>query len=228
MHIAPQHKIVPSYPAPSFAELTRLFDTLKGVTDEVQVDMVDGAFAPSTSWPFTEDDPAAALTELAPYTRDFTIEMDCMIEDPERWLDRFTALGIKRVVVHLGSTDAYEEIIEHARAHRYAIGLALTNDVPLAALDPFVERIDFVQLMGIREVGRQGRPFDEETVARAAKLRAHYPSLDIAVDGGVNERTIPPLLAAGVNRFAPGSDITTAADPAAAFRTLSALISNQT
>jgi len=84
--------------------------------------------------------------------------------------------------------------------------------------------LDFVQLMGIKKIGAQGQPFDEPTLARAKELRTKFPDLEIAVDGSVNGTTISQLLAAGVNRFAPGSAISRANDPILAFKELSALI----
>lgn len=215
-----KRKVVPSYPAPSFTALERLLHALTGVADEIQIDVVDGKFAPFCAWPFTEADVEAEFQKLVRYTKDFIIEIDCMIERPERFLDLFVSLGVSRVVVHLGSTDQHEAIIAHAREHNYVLGFALTNDIPLTDLTPYASEIDHVQLMGIEKIGQQGQPFDERTLARAAQLRKTYPELSIAVDGSVNSETIPRLLTAGVDRFAPGSAITRADDPAAAFQAL--------
>jgi ribulose-phosphate 3-epimerase len=147
-----------------------------------------------------------------------------MVHEPLQYLDTIAMLGAHRVVVHLGSTDDYEAIIEHARAHGYSIGFAATADIPQGDLEHFIPQIDFVQLMGIVRVGQQGQPFDTRTLTRARALREQYPDLDIAVDGAVNAHTIPQLYAAGVNRFAPGSAIATATDPAAAYCALAAQI----
>jgi pentose-5-phosphate-3-epimerase len=48
--------------------------------------------------------------------------------------------------------------------------------------------------------------------------------LEIAVDGAVNKETITQLLAAGANRFAPGSAVSKALDPALAYKQLAELI----
>ena len=218
-------KIVPSLPATSYEELIRLFNTLEGVADEIQVDIVDGQFAPFVSWPFTETDVETALRNMALYKDIFQLEVDCMIMNPERLLDLFVEVGFRRVVVHLRSTEKYDEIISHARTHGYAIGFATVNHIPLEELEQHIEKINFVQLMGIKEIGQQGQPFDKRTLVRAKELRSKYPELEIAVDGSVNKDTIGPLLEAGVNRFAPGSAVAKTPDPARAFRELESLIS---
>lgn len=219
--------VTPSLPAANLDELLALGRALAGVAPELQVDLVDGEFAPARSWPFTDAaDPVASLASLAPLAAAFALEFDCMLCSPERYLDAFAALGAARVVVHHGSTEQLGACATHARAHGYRLGLGVTNDVPLATIEQHLQHVSYVQLMGIAVVGAQGQPFDARTIPRAAELRALYPMLEIAVDGSVNAETIPHLRAAGVNRFAPGSAIARAADPAAAYRALAALARN--
>jgi len=216
--------VVPSLPAASFGEIESLTSSLKGIASEIQIDIVDGQYVPLISWPFTEADPDAALSLLSSFTNDFDIEMDCMVCGPEHYLDLFVELEVKRVAIHIGSTEKYEEIIAHAKEHGYILGFALTNDTPLDILLKYIEDIEYVQLMGIKEVGQQGQPFDVRTLARARDLRMRFPELEIAVDGSVNAQTIPQLYAAGVTRFAPGSAIAKTTDPAASYKHLLSLV----
>jgi len=216
--------VVPSLPAKSLEEIDALCTALKGVASEIQVDIVDGQYVPLISWPFTEKNPIEALSALSKYTDDFSIEMDCMVLNPEQYLDVFVELGVKRVVIHVGSTEAYDEIIAHAKHHGYTVGFALTNDTPLDVVLQYIEDIAYVQLMGIKEVGQQGQPFDVRTLKRASELRVRFPELEIAVDGSVNEDTIPQLYAAGVTRFAPGSAIAKTDDPEVSYKHLLSLV----
>ncbi|MCA9366315.1 hypothetical protein KC722_01915 [Candidatus Kaiserbacteria bacterium] len=218
------YTVVPSLPAKDFTEITTLATALRGVVSELQIDIVDGQFVPPLAWPFTEPAPLDAFSKLALVARDFSIEMDCMVARPEQYLDVFVTLGVKRVVIHMGSTEAYENIFAHANAHNYTVGFALMNDRPLQELELYMDKISFVQLMGIKEIGQQGQPFDERTLKRAHELHVQYPTLEIAVDGSVNKDTIARLKQAGVNRFLPGSAVAKQADPATAYRELVALI----
>lgn len=216
--------VVPSLPAKSLEEIDSLCTALKGVAPEIQVDIVDGQYVPLVSWPFTEQNPVAALSALRNHCIDFSIEMDCMVLNPEQYLDVFVELGVKRVAIHVGSTEAYSEIIAHAQQYEYTLGFALTNDTPLDVVVEHIEEIEYVQLMGIKEVGQQGQPFDNRTLARARALRLQFPELEIAVDGSVNAETIPQLYAAGVTRFAPGSAIAKTEDPATSYKQLLSLV----
>lgn len=220
----PPTLLLPSYPAPSWEQLEHLLQELAGIARAFQIDLVDGQFAPHRSWPFTESDPIGSLQKLVSWSRFYRLEFDCMVKEPLQYLDQIVGCGAKSVVVHLGSTTNYQALFVHQAEHNYQLGFALTNDVPLEELLPWLPDISFVQLMGIREVGQQSQPFDGRTLERARFLRQHYPELDIAVDGGVNAETIPLLLAAGVNRFAPGSAITKANNPVLAYKQLLGLI----
>ena len=216
--------VVPSLPAASLREIKHLCKSLKGVAHEMQIDIVDGVYVPHTSWPFTQRRGMQVFSKMQKYTQYFMLEVDCMVQNPEQYLDQIAALNPKRVCIHAGSTQAYSDIIEHAYVHGYHLGLAFTNDTPLDLLHEHFDNIAYVQLMGIKEVGQQGQPFDERTLARAREIRARYPEFEIAVDGSVNADTIPLLYAAGVNRFAPGSAIAKQKDPAAAYKQLCELV----
>jgi ribose 5-phosphate isomerase B len=217
------YSVLPSLPARSFEEIQNLVGTLSGVVSEIQVDIVDGVFAPQASWPFTEANPKEALLKLRALAEKVALEIDCMCMRPEDYLDVFSELPVARVIVHAESTTQYEKCISHARAHGYKIGLAVLNDTKPRLFDTYATNFDFVQVMGIKEVGAQGQPFDERTFETIRMLRAKYPSLEISVDGGVNEATIQKLRLAGANRFAPGSAIVRAQDSSAAYLKLATL-----
>lgn len=218
--------LLPSYPAPSWPELTRVLDALVGISADFQIDLVDGEFVPHTSWPFTEPGITAALEQLSPYRDQYVLEFDCMVQAPEQYLDRLVAAGAKRVIVHYGSTNTYEDIKAHSDQHGYALGLAVTLDVPLAEIIGHLPYVSYVQVMGIAKVGQQGQPFDERTLTRIQELKQHNPQLPIAVDGGVNATTIPALVKAGADQLAPGSAITKETDPVAAYKQLQTLLAS--
>ncbi len=219
-----QKELVPSLPSASFFETQHFLETLQGTAHTVQIDIVDGVFTPYTSWPFTEVHVAKELLLLQPYATDFDFEFDCMCMHPHQYLDTFVKIGIKRVIIHLGTTEHIDRCIAHARIHGYEIGLGIRNATDRSLLIPYVDRIDFIQVMGIEKIGKQGQPFDPVTLSTVAALRTAYPSLTISVDGAVTSETIPKLLQAGVTRFAPGSAVSKAIDPVASYKQLASLI----
>jgi ribose 5-phosphate isomerase B len=220
----PVVSIAPSLPAQSFEEIVTLLDSLRGTATEVQIDMVDGVFVPFVSWPFTENDVQAALEKLSPYAHEFALEVDCMCIEPLLYLQTFVTLGVKRVIVHAGTTELYSECVAHAKSNGYKIGLGILNSTPRAFVEEYAHLFDFVQVMGIEHIGVQGQPFDIKTLETVRSLRTAYPTLPIAVDGGVNADTIVKLKVAGANRFAPGSFVSKSLNPVASYKHLTELI----
>lgn len=216
--------MVPSLPAASFEEIKSLCEKLVGVSPGFQIDVVDGQFVPHTAWPFTETDVMTEWQKINTLPGDFVYELDCMVMQSEQYLHIFETLPLSKIIVHFGSTEAYDEFFAHGQAAGREICIAFTNDVSLSDVYPLIERGASVQIMGIANVGQQGQSFDERTLETARALRARYPKLSIAVDGSVNAHTIPKLIAAGVNHFAPGSAISRADDPIAAYCELSTLL----
>lgn len=217
--------VVPSIPPKSFQEVQHLLEIFKDVSKGIQIDLVDGVFVPHTSWPFTELDVEGALSLLTPYAASLEIEVDCMCMYPEQYLELIKEIGIRRVIVHEGTTDNYQTCIAHAKVHGYKIGLGILNSTPKDFLALHADTIDFVQVMGIAHIGIQGQPFDVKTLDTVAYIHTKYPDLEIAVDGAVNEETIVRLKDAGVTRFAPGSAVVKSNDPVASYKQLQALIS---
>lgn len=222
--MALQYSLAPSLPADSWEELFSLWEAFKGTLPELQIDIVDGEFAPHISWPFTEPEKVNAITRARMFAPT-ELEVDAMCMHPEEYLDLFLQMGVLRVVIHAESTDAYDVCLSHRSVHGYRMGLGIMNTTPEALKHELVPLFDYVQVMGIATIGAQGQPFDERTLDTVASLRTQFPELEIAVDGAVNAETIPRLLGAGANRFAPGSAIAKSPDPVGAYKQLRELLS---
>ena len=213
--------VVPAVIPNSFEHLIETLTTIAPVTNEVQIDVVDGIFVPYVSWPYTG---SGSLMLLKHYAESFTFEVDLMVKSPETVIDAYVNAGVSSLVVHLESTNDLAGILAHHREHNYRLGLSLLNDTPLSVLEPYLNDIDYVQLMGIAQIGAQGQPFDNRVIERVHTLRSLAPELTISVDGSVNRDTARVLKDAGVNRLISGSAILAAEDPHRAFEELTALV----
>jgi ribulose-phosphate 3-epimerase len=216
--------LAPSFPAPSWDALSALWHTFQGKLPELQIDIVDGVFAPFVSWPFSDIDGVSSLVKAQAF-KETALEIDAMCVQPETYLDLFVSLPVTRVVIHTGSTNAYDLCLAHRKKHGYRLGLGIQNDTDLKIRERLIPDFDYVQVMGIRSIGTQGQPFDERTYETVRELRTQYPDIEIAVDGGVNASTIPTLMKAGADRFLPGSAITQSEDPQVTYKQLSELLS---
>lgn len=216
-------RIVPAIIPQSREHLIESLEKIAPFTDTVQIDIVDGIFVPPRSWPYTHKENPL---DLRPIIDGFSTEVDLMIQNPEEVLEQYLKAGVKRVVVHLESTQALDAILALKEKYPFELGLSILNDTDVQVLLAQIHHADYVQLMGIAEIGSQGVPFDIRVVERIRTLKAEFPDLMISIDGSVNKETLPLLKEAGADRFAVGSAILSADDPEGAYRELDAIIAS--
>ncbi len=223
-------QIIPAILEKDLSGITARLASVLGEATLVQIDVVDGTFAPNRTWPFSgpeQDDELDAIvagTRTLPFTNDFDFQFDLMVEDALKEALRFATLGTSALIVHASSPGAREalEALQERRAGDFPVklGVALSPAVSADALEEFSGLYDFVQAMGIAKPGFQGEPFDPRALELVGALRRKYPRLTIQVDGGVGREHLAAIARAGADRAAEGSVIFAAPDPKAALREL--------
>jgi ribulose-phosphate 3-epimerase len=214
-----QH-IIPAIIPQTFDHLTDVVNTVSPFSDEIQIDIVDGAFVPFTSWPYRGGGSVMLLRSI---TEECVVEVDLMISEPERAVPLYVEAGVRKIVVHIESVRDIDVILQHRRESPYLLGLSVNNDSGMELILPYLDQVDYVQLMGIRHIGSQGQPFDDEVLTRISFIKEQYPKLQISIDGSVNTKTVERLVGAGADRLVTGSAILGSSDPEAAYRALEEL-----
>ncbi len=188
---------------------------------EIQIDVVDGIFVPTTSWPY---EPNGEPKHVRQYTDRYTLEVDLMVQEPlaaaEDWLDA----GVDMLVFHCESL-SLEQFKKFKNTHNVSVGAAYHGGTTYEYFAPYAALADYVQLMGVRTIGAQGQNFDDKILKRIKQVKADFPEKMISVDGSVNENTIERLKEVGATRFVSGSAILAADNPAKAFSQLTELVS---
>jgi ribulose-phosphate 3-epimerase len=224
--------IIPAILPSSRQDLEDKLLRLQGLTDRVQVDVVDGVFAGPPAWPYTAHE-STGITAALEFIGTLHLEADLMVEDAETAMGSWIEAGANRIVLHVERAHALPKLLDEIQT-RYghdpefmpgllSVGLAIHAATDISALTPFLSRIDYVQFMGIADIGKQGQPFDPRVLPKIRAFRRANPKLPIQVDGGVSLSTAPALLAAGVSRLIVGSALWKARDLAAAYREFVAL-----
>lgn len=208
-------EIIPSVLVKDFGELNEKLAKFVNIAKVVQIDICDGVFVPSVTWPLGSVNQASVERILdeeegLPFWNDLDFEFDLMVLNAHKQFDFFMKLGAKRIIFHLEAEteDSFKEFLESMDPYfkdNIEIGISINTTTDIEKLEPFINYIDFVQCMGIARVGFQGEPFDERVLKQIKDLRLKYPELKISVDGSVNENTAEALLEAGANRLAIGS-----------------------
>lgn len=215
--------VIPAFIPESRDTLLESVSQFVDVVPEIQIDLVDGVYAGNPSWPWNVHAPFEEVYSLVHTLADsFSLEIDIMALAPEAFIEPLISARVQRLVIHAGSTDHLDDILALRNLHT-KIGIALRNDMPLEILEDYYDAVDFVQCMGIAEVGVQGNEFDGRVISRIAEIKAQYPALEISVDGHVTMYTLPLLKQAGATRFAVGSAILKDTHPLEAFHKIQQL-----
>ncbi len=210
-------QVVPAVIPESRDDLAEKLARLRGVSPVVHVDVCDGKFVPSRSWPVSGDGgewaAIAAQEEGLPMWESFEFEFDIMAENPLALANEAIEAGAARVFLHLeapGATDAFGALIADGRAEIWLAGGAGLD------LAPHLEKIGraagFLQ-MGIEKIGFQGQTFSPRALENVRAVREAFPELPIAFDGAVSAETAAAIVGAGATRLIAGSAIVGAENP---------------
>jgi ribulose-phosphate 3-epimerase len=216
----PEIEIIPALLPENFEHLQDEVNHVADHVKTVQIDVVDGKFAPTTTWPFNGADAQKwqALVnqdEGLPHWEEVDYEIDIMADDQLGTARDWISAGVARVIAHIESLS--DESITEFKSLRenfdVELYVSLEPSTPNSVLDEHLDYIDGVQFMGNDKIGYHGVQLDEKVLDKIRDLRQKRPDLQIGIDIGVNMDTIPELAKAGVNRFASGSLILNSDSP---------------
>ena len=187
---------------------------------EFHLDVIDGIFVPKKSWPY---EPLGDPMEVKPWLDSYTLEVDLMVADPAAAAEAWIKAGADMLVFHVETIplQTFEQFVEDCPA---SVGVSCHGDTDMETLMQYLKHADYVQLMGIAQIGSQGQPFDESVFDKIAHVQSECPGMSITIDGSVNQDTIAHLAKAGADRFITGSAVAGADSPKHAYAELQALI----
>jgi len=227
-------EIVPAVLESSLEDISSRLESVRGAARAVQIDVVDGVYAPNRTWPYGSASQQAEFARIAaqeeglPQWQDFDFEIDLMASHPEKTVLEWVEAGASRVIIHIHSEGALEAVqkLQERRGGELgvAVGIALMCTDSVETLVPFEGLYDFVQVMGIEKVGFQGQSFDPRALDLLRALRKAYPELQLQIDGGVGRDHLRECAEAGATRIAQGSTIFSSEDPVRTIRDLRAIL----
>jgi ribulose-phosphate 3-epimerase len=195
--------------APSIlaADLLRLGDETATVTragaGRLHVDVMDGVFVPNISFGLP------IVQALRPATA-LPIEAHLMIVQPERYVEEFAQAGADTIIVHQEVSPHLDRTLRAIRDLGKRAGVALNPATPLATLEQVIELCDLLLVMTVNP-GFGGQKFIPYSLpklrAARALLQARNPTCDLEVDGGIDARTAPEVVAAGANVLVAGTSV---------------------
>lgn len=208
-------EIIPAVLPKNFETIERAVEKIKGYTPILQIDICDGVFVKNSTWPYSDGTDSAWQAILAeqegmPFWDQIDYELDLMIAHPERQLSDLMKIGPSRLIFHIESLENPNSFFDHLDSYIYdvcEIGIGISIETPIESLFDCIENknVSFVQCMGITKIGNQGQVLNDAVVEKVMQLKKRYPSLPIAVDGGVTLENAQALIDAGATRLVSGT-----------------------
>lgn len=213
--MAAQVVIAPSVLSADFAHLADEIKKMEEVGAKVlHLDVMDGHFVPNITI-------GPSVVESIRKVTDLPLDVHLMIENPERYLDRFVQAGADWISVQYESTPHIHRALQMIKAYGHVeVGLALNPSTPLTVLAHLMEDLNFVLLMTVNP-GFEGQTYIPQMTEKIKHLKQVISrrklDLKIEVDGGINSKLAKRVVDAGADVLVVGSAIFKAADPREAF-----------
>lgn len=218
-------KVLPAIIPVNKQQLEEEINLVAHFADLIQVDISDGVFTNTRTWPYNGQDrdyfeKLKTEDEGWPKWEDVDVELHLMVKNPETVLEEWIATGVSSIVAHIEATDDFQKVIDVCREKNVSVGLAMKPNTEIEKIEKFVPQVDFIQVMGSDLLGKHGVELEEKSLEMIKSLRAKYPDSIIAIDIGVTEENAETLVDAGVNKLISGGTILNSDNPKEVFEFL--------
>ncbi|MBI3453605.1 MAG: ribulose-phosphate 3-epimerase [Rhodospirillales bacterium] len=193
--------------APSIlsADFARLGEEMRAMTaagaDYLHIDVMDGHFVPNiTIGP-------GVVKALRPHSK-LPFDVHLMISPVDPYARDFAEAGADIITVHPEAGPHLHRTIQLIKSLGKKVGVSLNPATPVEVVDPVLGDIDLVLVMSVNP-GFGGQSFIASQIDKIAALRrridASGRTIDLEVDGGINDETARRAIAAGADVLVAGT-----------------------
>ena len=169
----------------------------------LHIDVMDGAFVPSISFGMP------VIASIRKRTSLF-FDVHLMVEEPGRYIEEFKKCGADQLTVHAEACRHLDSTLREIKKAGMRAGVAVNPATPVAQLENVLGMVDMVLIMTVNP-GFGGQAYIDYCTEKVRAVRKMVTdrglSVDVQVDGGINEKTLPTVLTAGANIIVAGSAV---------------------
>ena len=207
-------KIIPTIFSHNKKEFNERFKKLLSISNNFQIDFMDGKFVPSKSINLKE------IPNLKKFRKNFEAHLMCL--HPEKYLSQLKKKGFKKTIFHIESTRSLEEVIKKIKSFKVIPFMAINPETHLEKILSHISSVKGILFMGVHP-GKEHQKFIPSVYKKISQLRKLNKKIIVQVDGGVNESVAKKLAKLKVSIINSGSYISDSENPRETLRKLKSL-----
>jgi ribulose-phosphate 3-epimerase len=196
-------KIAPSMLASKPENYVEDVKTLEKANVEwFHIDMLDGTFTNTHAFPVEH-------LKIINNASNFPMDIHLMTNHPIESLPEYIDAGGDMLTAHVEAVNP-RKYIDAVKKYDKMVGLAINPDTPLSSIVDYIGELDRILIMTVVP-GKTGQSFIEAPLSKVREARTiidkHNYNVELCVDGGINEKTAPLAVDAGVDVVVSGAGI---------------------
>ena len=172
----------------------------------LHLDIMDGHFVPALTF-------GPMIIQAIRKCTKCHLETHLMIQDPHKSIDQYINVGSDTIIFHIEASNNPLDELSYIRKNNVCAGIAINPNTDEKLLLPLLEYLDYILIMSVFP-GSGGQNFISSTLDKMnsiVKMKENR-NITIAVDGGVNLKTISKIYETGIDVTIVGSGLFKARD----------------
>ncbi len=201
-------KISPSILAADFSCLYQEISRVEGEADSLHFDIMDGHFVPNITF-------GPGLVASLRKKVNLPFEIHLMVDNPQEWINPFVDAGADFITVHAETSLHLARLIAIIKEKGLKVGVAVNPATSLQELEYVIPEVDLVLAMTVNP-GFGSQSLLSSVIPKIRDLREIIKkrrlSLEVEVDGGINQDTAAKVIEAGASILVAGTAVFNASD----------------
>ncbi|MBP6880657.1 hypothetical protein KBC31_03460 [Candidatus Saccharibacteria bacterium] len=179
----------------------------------VQVDLMDGVFAPTKS---------IGIGDVY-WNENQIADIHLMYKQPTGHIDALIALKPKTIILHAESDGDIESLLLKVKSSGISAGLCVLPETSVESVKGIIKQIEHLLIFG-GKLGYNGGKADLSQLEKAGLAKAINPDIEIGWDGGANIENAREMQLKGVDVINVGGGIHAQPNPEVAYRNILASV----
>ncbi|KKR78118.1 MAG: Ribulose-phosphate 3-epimerase [Candidatus Curtissbacteria bacterium GW2011_GWA1_40_9] len=204
-------QIIPGILTNDEKDYVRRLRIAEAVAPLIQVDVLDGKFAPNTT---------IGPETIKRHPSSSMLEVQLIVKKPKVYIDQLIDLDfVSRIIFPYESDEDVKENIHLIRANKKQAGLSINPETAVLSVFPLMSDIDLLCIFAASP-GFSGKRLESSVYGRIKETKQIKPGLPVEIDIGVNLETAPKLARVGADFLIATSALRNAPDFSLAYAQL--------